>query len=67
MTDERLKQLYEQALARREHVDRERCASPETLIDLLERRGPEHERLRVLDHVIVGDGTYASFREAGLL
>jgi DNA repair protein RadC len=23
--------------------------------------------IRVLDHVIVGDGTYASFKEAGLL
>jgi hypothetical protein len=52
MTDARLQQLYQEVLRRRVPADRAACVTPERLLDLVERRGPEEERLRTLDHAM---------------
>jgi hypothetical protein len=52
MTDERLRELYRQALARSDGGGRERCVAPEAMLALLRREGPEEQRLQTLDHVM---------------
>jgi hypothetical protein len=50
MTDERMRELYQHALARQ--GDREHCVAPEAMLALLRREGPEEQRLETLDHVM---------------
>ena len=52
MTDARLQELYERALAAREGNARERCASPEAILSLVRQEGSEDTRLETLDHVM---------------
>ena len=52
MTDEQLRQLYSDALARSDAGGRRRCVSPEAMLALLRREGPEEQRLEALDHVM---------------
>ena len=52
MNDERLQQLYQEMLSRRLPSNRAGCVTPESLMDLVEKRGSEDERLRSLDHVM---------------
>ena len=55
MTDEQLREAYRRAVdARARDAGRERsaCPPPETLEALVERTGPEPQRLRTLDHVM---------------
>ena len=52
MTDARLRELYELALAARDGGGREGCVSPEAMLALVRREGPEAERLATLDHVM---------------
>lgn len=52
MTDERLRDAYEAAMAAREGVDRVDCPSAERLHALVRREGPEAERLATLDHAM---------------
>jgi hypothetical protein len=63
MTDARLRELYQHALATRDG-GRERCASPEAMLALARREGTEEERLATLDHVMSCD---ACRRELDLL
>ena len=51
MTDERLRELYQHAVAARGEV-RTQCPSPERLLAVARREGSEGERLRTLDHVM---------------
>ena len=66
MTEARLRALYQHALAARGGGDatRERCPSPEAMLALVRREGPEEERLATLDHVMSCD---ACRRELDLL
>jgi len=50
MIDERLRDAYQEHL--QSPTDRAACASPEALRALVERVGPEGDRLRTLDHVM---------------
>ena len=52
MTESRLRELYEQALAARGAGARERCVTPEAMLALVRREGSEDERLATLDHVM---------------
>ncbi|MFW6078156.1 MAG: hypothetical protein ACODAE_00950 [Gemmatimonadota bacterium] len=52
MRDRALERLYDGLLAGAEPEDRSGCPSPEELRALVEREGPEGERLSVLDHVM---------------
>lgn len=53
LTATRLQELYAKALARRgKQIDATRCVSPEDLLALVRREGPEQQRLEVLDHVM---------------
>jgi hypothetical protein len=52
VTDERLQRAYARVLAERTRADRAGCLTPENLVSLVERRLPEEERLRTLDHVM---------------
>lgn len=52
MTDERLREIYREALARREGAERGACPPPDRLMELVERRGEEAARLATLDHVM---------------
>ena len=52
LTDDRLRELYGRALAAREPTGRERCPSPEAILALMQREGPEAQRLETLDHVM---------------
>jgi hypothetical protein len=52
MTDERIQALYAEAIARRA-ASADPCAIPfETMVDVLERRGTEEERGRVLREIL---------------
>ena len=60
MKDERLQDLYARVLARsttatRAAHGRERCVTPEELLGLVRREGPEERRLQVLDHIMACD------------
>lgn len=58
MTDERLQDLYARALAREAAAADARtssCVSPEALLALVRREGPEPKRLQTLDHVMACD------------
>ena len=50
MTDDELRHAYATHLADRALPGRARCASPEALLALVERRGSEVDRLATLDH-----------------
>jgi hypothetical protein len=53
LTDSRLQELYAQALARRDLAPGSgECVSPEDLLALVRRDGPEERRLENLDHVM---------------
>lgn len=52
LTDARLRELYQQAIAGRAVRERDRCVAPEALRALLQREGPEEQRLQVLDHAM---------------
>lgn len=52
MNDDRLRELYQAAEAARAEASRASCPAPEALLALVERRGPEAERLATLDHVM---------------
>lgn len=52
MSDERLREAYEQLLARRAAVNRIHCISPDELLELAEHRLTTSRRLEVLDHVM---------------
>jgi len=69
MTEARLRELYQHALATRGPAapggaGRERCPSPEAMLALVRREGAEEERLATLDHVMSCD---ACRRELDLL
>lgn len=52
MTDARLEELYRLSLASRDGGDREGCVSPEAILALVRREGPEAGRAATLDHVM---------------
>jgi hypothetical protein len=52
LTDERLEELYERALAERGAPARADCVSPEAILALIRREGPEARRLETLGHVM---------------
>ena len=54
MNDERLRELYGQALAKRagSTAGAASCVSPEQLLELVRREGTEQSRLTTLDHVM---------------
>jgi len=52
LTDERLAELYQRALAGRGAAGREKCVAPEDLRALARREGSEARRLEVLDHAM---------------
>ena len=52
MTDERLKELYQRAIAARGTGARAECPAPERLLAVARREGSEEERLRTLDHAM---------------
>jgi hypothetical protein len=56
MTDERLAEAYQHAVASRATGDRTGCAAPEALLALARREGPEEERLATLDHAMACAG-----------
>jgi len=49
MTDEQLRELYSGSLPR---GGRQHCVSPEAMLAVLRREGPEEQRLETLDHVM---------------
>ncbi|MDZ7778969.1 MAG: hypothetical protein U5R14_03395 [Gemmatimonadota bacterium] len=52
MKDEQLREAYARIVEERAPTDRASCPAPEALVALVERDGPEAERLRTLDHVM---------------
>jgi len=52
LTDERLREAYQRVLAARGGRGRERCPTPEALLAVLRREGPEERRLETVDHVM---------------
>lgn len=50
--DKRLRDLYNRMLDTRDAAGRTRCASPEALLAVVRRDGPEDERLATLDHAM---------------
>jgi hypothetical protein len=52
MTDARLRELYARATTARTASTYERHATPEELLALVRREGPEEQRLESLDHVM---------------
>jgi hypothetical protein len=50
VTDDELRHAYARHLADGPHPGRQRCATPEALLALVERRGSEADRLTTLDH-----------------
>ena len=57
LTDERLRELYDRALARDAAAspERARCVAPEEILALVRREGSDERRLEVLDHVMACD------------
>src|SRR5512133_1781425 len=52
MSDTRLQELYAQAMGRRSGATAAGCVTPEQLLQLALREGPEADRLTLLDHVM---------------
>jgi len=52
MNDERLRELYQKALAKESDSRAASCVTPEQLLDLVRREGSEQSRLQTLDHVM---------------
>ena len=63
MTDGRLRELYQAAIATRagDAPGRARCASPEAMLALVRREGPESARLETLDHVMACEACRREF------
>lgn len=61
MTETRLRELYELALATRGSIDRGQCVSPEAILALVRREGPEAARSTTLDHVMACDACRREF------
>src|SRR5215470_15442750 len=64
MNDAELRQRYRELLARRAEngtENRRDCPSPSELLDLVEGRGDENERLRRLDHVMACPACHRDF------
>jgi len=61
MTEARLRELYKLVLATRDGGDRAQCVSPEALLALVRREGPEPERSATLDHVMACDACRREF------
>jgi hypothetical protein len=55
MNEDALRQAYAQFLAQRQPAGRASCPSPDALLALAERRGPETDRLATLDHAMSCD------------
>lgn len=64
MNDTRLQELYAEALARRSGATADDHCTPEQILALVRREGPESDRLAILDHVM---GCPACRREYDLL
>ena len=47
-----LQELYSRALARRNATGSDACVTPEDLLGLVRKDGPEARRLEILDHVM---------------
>jgi len=52
MSDQRLRDLYQHAVATRSAATRADCPDADVLLALARREGPEEERLRTLDHAM---------------
>jgi hypothetical protein len=52
VTTTRLQELYAQAVARRDAAPTPECVTPDELLALVRREGPEAARLAALDHVM---------------
>jgi len=52
LDDNRLRGLYDQILVMRDGPGRTSCPSPEALLGLVRRDGPEEQRLATLDHAM---------------
>jgi len=52
LTDEKLREAYQRALSARAAPERERCVTPEAMLAVIRREGPEAKRLETLDHVM---------------
>lgn len=52
MTDEQLRELYGRAIAAHNDARRLACPSPDALLAVARREGPESERVQTLDHVM---------------
>jgi hypothetical protein len=61
MTDAHLRELYARATTARTTSGFERHPSPEELLALVQREGPEEQRLEVLDHVMACDDCRSDF------
>lgn len=64
MNDADLRRRYDQLLAQRAEngsPNRRACPSPSELLDLVERRGDENDRLRRLDHVMACPACHRDF------
>jgi hypothetical protein len=52
MTDEQLREVYGRAIAARHDARRAACPTPDALLAVARREGPESERVETLDHVM---------------
>lgn len=54
MTEDQLRELYARALASPDRMPRksDQCVTAESMLALVQREGPESQRLRTLDHVM---------------
>ena len=55
MTDEELRRAYSRAMSAERPADRAGCPSPDALLALARREGPESARLATLDHAMACD------------
>src|SRR5919204_5168346 len=61
MTEARLRELYQRALAERGGRERAQCVGPDALLALVRREGSEEHRLEVLDHVMACEACQREF------
>lgn len=52
MNDEELREAYARFLATQQSSGRAACPEPEALVALVQRKGPESQRLTILDHAM---------------
>ena len=55
MNEAAVRELYQRAIAARGSGGRDQCATPEAMLALVRREGPEEARLATLDHVMSCD------------